>query len=55
MFEDEEPQCREKREDEESNTFDPMDRSITQGKQEQLKDMDVHDELLEDKFCEVDG
>ncbi|PAV83164.1 hypothetical protein WR25_23964 [Diploscapter pachys] len=51
---EDEAQCREKREDEESNTFDPVDRSITQGKQEQLKDMDVHDELLEDKFCEVD-
>ncbi|VDP01099.1 unnamed protein product [Heligmosomoides polygyrus] len=36
-----------------SNDFDPMDRSLDEGHREQLKDMDIHDDL-ENKFCEVD-
>ncbi|KHJ82758.1 hypothetical protein OESDEN_17547 [Oesophagostomum dentatum] len=38
----------------ESNDFDPMDRSLDEGYREQLKDMDIHDDQ-ENKFCEVDG
>jgi hypothetical protein len=37
-----------------SNNFDPLDKTISSATEEQLKDMDLHDES-EDKFCDVDG
>ncbi|KAL6731839.1 hypothetical protein Aduo_002665 [Ancylostoma duodenale] len=36
-----------------SNEFDPMDRSLDEKHQEQLREMDIHDDQ-ENKFCEVD-
>lgn len=41
-------------EKEESNTFDPLDTTLTEGDRRQLNDMDWHDEN-EDKFCDFEG
>ncbi|VDK35032.1 unnamed protein product [Gongylonema pulchrum] len=40
--------------EEESNTFDPLDTTLTEGDRRQLSDMDWHDEN-EDKFCDYEG
>lgn len=37
-----------------SNTFDPLDTTLTEGDRRQLSDMDWHDEN-EDKFCDYEG
>jgi hypothetical protein len=37
-----------------SNQLDPLVTDISAPKQQQLRDMDVHDDL-ENKFCDVDG
>lgn len=39
---------------EESNAFDPMDRSLEDRQREQLTEMDIHDWGSEN-FCEIDG
>lgn len=39
---------------EESNTFDPLDTTLTEGDRRQLNDMDWHDEN-EHKFCDFEG
>lgn len=37
-----------------SNTFDPLDTTLTEGDRQQLSDMDWHDDN-EDKFCDFEG
>ncbi|VDO78509.1 unnamed protein product [Onchocerca flexuosa] len=38
---------------EESNAFDPLDTTLTEGDRQQLNDMDWHDEN-QDKFCDFE-